>query len=64
MTRTRTLLLAAAVLAAATARAQSCNVTQVLENIAWCEEFIGDVVPVSAAVRGWCYLVTSACIVF
>ncbi len=64
MTRTRTLLLAATILTSATARAQSCNVTQVLENIAWCDAFIGEMVPVSAAVRGWCYLLTSACIVF
>ena len=64
MNRTRNLLLAAAILMAVSAHAQSCNVTQVLENIAWCDEFIGEMVPVSAAVRGWCYLVTSACIVF
>ena len=64
MNRARTLLLAAVILTAASARAQGCNVTQVLENIEWCDAFIGEMVPVSAAVRGWCYLLTSACIVF
>lgn len=64
MNRKRSLLFAAAILTAATARAQSCNVTQVLENVDWCDAAISDQVPAALAVRGWCYLVLNACILF
>ena len=65
MNRTRQVLSAAALFCAAeAAQAQSCDVTEVLTYISACDAFIGNAVPLAPAIRGWCYLGTSGCILF
>ena len=65
MTHTKLLFVAAAVAAAGeSAMAMRCDVTEVKTNIASCNSFISDDVPLSTVLRGWCYLATSACILF
>ena len=64
MTKTRMLLAAIAIATTAGAvQAQRCNIDEVRLNIATCDSAFSDWYA-SAAVRGWCDLITSSCVLF
>jgi hypothetical protein len=64
MHRTRLLLLTLSLATAGAVQGQRCDVTQVKENIASCDSYFGESIPGYLVLRGWCYLGTSACILF
>lgn len=62
MTKARMLLAATAIAATTGAvQAQRCNLDEVKLNITVCDSAFSDWYA-SAAVRGWCYLITSSCV--
>ena len=64
MTKTQMLLAAMAIATAAgAAQAQSCTLTELQFNYTVCDSAFSDWYA-SSAVRGWCYLVTSSCVLF